>query len=131
MQRTGAVLNTAWVLQAPGVWLVFVGAATMASQGQVIFWRYGIICVCFGTERGEGTAFSRLLDCITLLPGAFKSAFLCSLTLSCYLNTRAASFTQSVRPCSCQTLMHGSLTAARMDMCILETLHGWIIPSGI
>lgn len=84
MQRAGAVLNTAWVLQAPGVCFVFVGAATMASQGQVIFWRYGIICVCFGMERREGTAFSRLLDCITLLPGAFKRGFLCSLTMYCY-----------------------------------------------
>jgi len=41
-----------WDLRAPGVWRVFLGAVTMASQGQVIFWRYGIICICFG--RGEG-----------------------------------------------------------------------------
>nr|XP_013051862.1 V-set domain-containing T-cell activation inhibitor 1 [Anser cygnoides]XP_013051863.1 V-set domain-containing T-cell activation inhibitor 1 [Anser cygnoides]XP_013051864.1 V-set domain-containing T-cell activation inhibitor 1 [Anser cygnoides]XP_013051865.1 V-set domain-containing T-cell activation inhibitor 1 [Anser cygnoides] len=45
MQRTGAVLNTAWVLQAPGVWLVFVGAATMASQGQVIFWSLTMVII--------------------------------------------------------------------------------------
>lgn len=93
----------------------------MASQGQVIFWRYGIICICFGREEGG--------NCIFQTPQLYLAAarsFLetSSLQLDCNTAlTSTASFIQSVRPCSCETPMCRSSAAARMEIYVLETLH--------
>lgn len=76
MQRTGAVLNSVGP-SAPGVWLVSVDGIPRPGHFLEVWYYLHLLW-----ERGrEGIVFFRLLGYITLLPGAFKTAVLCTLTI--------------------------------------------------